>query len=60
MLELLKSYKGCAKMQPLVAEMVPRSYCACSASEMVYRADLQSLEAIAERLRLWDAGEGME
>ncbi len=33
MRELLKSYKGCAKMQPLVAEMVPRSFCACSDGE---------------------------
>ncbi len=58
MSELLKSYKGCAKMQPLVAEMVPRSYCACSDGEMV--CDLPSPDAIAERLRLWDAGEGRE
>lgn len=45
-------------MQPLVAEMVPRSFCACSDGEMAY--DLSSPDAIVECLRLWDAGEGRE
>ena len=60
MRELLKSYKGCAKMQPLVAEMVPRSFCACSDGEMVYRAELCSSFFRSWRLCLWDAREAVE